>query len=169
MTTTTPASVTQGVTAMNWVRQMLTDMLATIPDDKLTHQPFPGANHALWIMGHVTVSDDYFLAAFANAGREHEDWEKTFGHGSTPSADAGDYPPADEVRSAMGRRRAALVAWIESMDAETLAEKMPDDWQTFSRTKGELPAGIGAHEGMHVGQLADVRKSLGMTPLMASE
>ncbi len=54
------------------------------------HQPVAGANHALWVVGHLAFADDLFLGAFDV--RPHKlpaDWHTgLFGQGSVPSAEA---------------------------------------------------------------------------------
>ena len=77
--------------------------------------------------------------------------------------------PNATVRSTLKERRAALLEWAASLDAETARERLPENWQAYAPTKGDLPAFMAAHESMHVGQLATIRKALGMKPFISSE
>ena len=81
MSTTTNATHAHGLIGMNWVHEQLEKMADTIPADKLLHQPVEGGNHTMWILGHVAVSDDYFLGTFSDQPRTLEAWEKMFGYG----------------------------------------------------------------------------------------
>ena len=38
---------------------LLMKLVADIPDEQLTVQPFPGMNHPAWILGHLAVAYDY--------------------------------------------------------------------------------------------------------------
>ena len=168
-TSTAPhATHAAGMTSLAAVRKLIGDMVDSLPEDKLCHQPFEGGNHALWIMGHCAVSDDYFRCTIGETGAATapEGWQEQFGHGSTPSADASTYPPAAEVRHIFDEARIAFTDWIESLDEAGLNKPMPDDWTGFAPNVAEFPAFVAAHEAMHLGQLMDVRKSLGMAPLM---
>lgn len=50
-----------GLSVLGFSRRALLGISEDIPASKLTFQPFPGANHALWILGHLAATDDYFL------------------------------------------------------------------------------------------------------------
>ena len=72
-----------GLHRLGVARQVTLLMLADIPHDQWCLQSIPGANHAMWIAGHVTVNDDFFLSRLA--GRETrcpEGWPALFGAGS---------------------------------------------------------------------------------------
>ena len=45
------------VALLEFTRKISNDILNGIPDDKLTHQPSPTDNHALWAMGHLAATD----------------------------------------------------------------------------------------------------------------
>ncbi len=57
-----------GLTALGFARQVTLGLLEDIPEDKLLHQLTPGGNHTVWVIGHLTVTDDDFLAKVG--GRE---------------------------------------------------------------------------------------------------
>ena len=60
-----------------------------IPKDKLTFQPVPKTNHALWILGHCAVSDEHFPKAMGADGGAALDpsWGELFCMGYTPVDD----------------------------------------------------------------------------------
>src|SRR5579872_3247515 len=51
--------------AYNWTQTALQAVFDGIPAEQFLHQPFPGANHALWTMGHLATVDQYFLKSLA--------------------------------------------------------------------------------------------------------
>ncbi|KPK45852.1 MAG: hypothetical protein AMK72_10460 [Planctomycetes bacterium SM23_25] len=57
--------LTNGVAMLEFARRVTLGLLEDIPEDKLFYQPFPGANHALWIIEHVAWDDSFFLTALA--------------------------------------------------------------------------------------------------------
>jgi hypothetical protein len=146
-------------------REITVSMLADIPEDKLLHQPFPGANHALWLMGHIAATDDNFAGLYdGGQGQLPEQYQKAFGMGSKPVADPAAYPPVAEVRQQLEATRRRLIAAVESATDAALAEPLPDDWKDFAPDKLAFLSSMAWHEGMHAGQLTVVRKSLGIAP-----
>lgn len=156
----------QILSAFEWTQTQLQNEFDGIPADKFLHQPFPGANHALWTMGHLATVDQFFLMNFA--GRDPVTFEKhktTFFAKSQPSPNAADYPPMDAVREYFQESRKAFRAWLESLDDATLSAPLPPEKQRFATTLGNLLARLVWHEGMHYGQLTVIRKSLGLAPI----
>jgi DinB superfamily len=154
-----------GLTVLAFSRQSLLTLAEDFPKDKLTHQPFPGANHALWLMGHLANADDFFMAELGK--KPMPQFEKTkalFFMGSKPTPNVKDYPPIEEIRSYLSSAREGLVSWFKSMPPTQLAAPLPEDWKPFAPTYGALMFSIAWHEGLHTGQLTTLRKSLGLSP-----
>ena len=168
MTTAPQTTQASGVTALAFVRNMLTQMLETLSDEQMLHQPVPGGNHALWIIGHLAVCDDMMRSmAGGGSSKASEEWTALFKDGSQPQPEASAYPPIAEVKAALEEWRQDLLDWFDSMDDAALLEPLDDEWKEFAPTRAALIASIAAHEAMHVGQLTVVRKSLSMKPVMA--
>ena len=162
MTTTTTSSACEiGKATLDLARIWTFKLTEGIPKDKLTFQPVPKTNHALWILGHCAVSDEYFVKTM---GPEtiilDASWGELFGMGSTPVDDPGKYPSLDEVTDGMGKAREALLEWFGSMDEAKLMSELPDDWKTFGPNFAGLMNSIAWHEGLHTGQLSAIRRAL---------
>jgi hypothetical protein len=130
------------------------------------HQPFPGANHALWTLGHLATVDQYFLMSLA--GRDGALFEKNkpvFFAKSQPSPNAGDYPPLESVRAYYESSRAERRAWMDGLDNARLTAPLPDKWQTFAPDLAGFFLRLVWHDGMHYGQLTVIRKSLKLPPV----
>lgn len=154
-----------GLVALEFARRTTLTLVEEIPQDKFCHQPFAGANHPLWNLGHLAVTDDYFMNELAQRQRGcPEGWWQMFGMGSEPKASLGDYPPIQEVQEAMHQRREEFIGWFKSMDEKALSGPLPDQWKGFARSYGALMSTVGCHEAMHAGQITVIRKSLGMKP-----
>lgn len=154
-----------GVAALGFSRRITTSLLGDIPEDRLTFQPVAGANHALWVLGHIGVADAFFLKEAA--GLETPDlnrWRSLFFAGSNPLPRLIDYPPASEVRRLFDCSRERLIAWAGSLSESQLAAPLPDSIRNFGGSPALLLGNLAVHEGLHAGQLTVIRKALGLTP-----
>ena len=161
----TTAGPQNAMHAMVFVRNWLKQLIDSLSDEQMLHQPVPGGNHALWIIGHLAWCDDLFWSQIGGfESTSPAEWKGIFGDGSTPSANASDYPPIDEMKRTFDRNRETLLGWLDGFDDAKLAEPLPDDWKSFAPTYEALIATMAAHEGVHIGQATVIRKSLGMKP-----
>ena len=162
MTATVNAFET-GKATMDLSRSCTLKMVEDIPPDKLCHQPAPGANHALWVLGHLACTDDFFATALG--GRESlidDAWNKMFGMGSKPQDDPSAYPSLDEILDLLKKTREAMLETFEAMGEEKLQEQTPEEWRVFAPTYAATMASVAFHEGFHAGQVSAVRRSLGL-------
>lgn len=163
MTTTTTCSAFEiGKATLDLSRGATLKMIDGIPQDKLTYQPVPKANHALWVLGHCAVSDAYFAKTMdaENAVEFDESWGELFGMGSTPVDDISKYPSLKQITDGMKRAREALIAWFGSMDEEKLHSALPEDWKMFGPNFAGLMNSIAWHEAIHTGQISCIRRAL---------
>lgn len=157
--------LTSGLWHLNFARQYTLSLMEDFPADKAVWQPFPGANHFLWNLGHIAVTDAYFVSRLGAARADlPASWEKLFGMGSTPTPSAGDYPTVKEVSEAMSRAHEVLVAGFAALSDSRLAEPLSRELATFAPTFAHLPASIAWHEGVHAGQIVALRKAIGIKP-----
>ena len=56
------ATLQASLIALGYSRNFVKAILAAIPEDKYCHQPCPGGNHTLWILGHLPSVDAGLLA-----------------------------------------------------------------------------------------------------------
>lgn len=165
MTTTISPALANGIASMEFTRGVFHKVLDATPEDKITSQPWTGANHALWNVGHIALTDNYFLTALS--GQESplpESWEGLFGMGSQPVDDASKYPSFEEVKEALAERRTALIDWLSSLSEEKLAEELPENLRGFAANHAALPGTLACHEALHVGQITACRKAFGLDP-----
>ena len=112
----------QLLAAFDWTDKAVEDLFAAIPVDQFLHQPCPGANHALWTLGHLATVNQYFLKTLAGRdGALFEKYKAMFFAKSQPSPDAATYPPIDVLRdyfqssqsriSQLGRSRFPTSSW----------------------------------------------------------
>jgi len=163
------------MTAVQLIRQalesgrwMLTAMLDGLDGRALVFRPAGGrGNHALWLLGHVAVSESH-IAAWAGAkikAAPPGDPAKV-AMGSTPVADPSAYPSKQELLDYAAAVRAAALKYLDKVKAADLdrpAVKAPD----FIKTRGDAWRLMAVHEMMHVGQLTVVRKELALPAVLA--
>lgn len=158
---TTAKQYTDGF--VRWTRVITLQLLNDWPADKWTFQRFPGDNHALWVMGHLAVTDAWIASEAGVAGAAvPEAYHKLFGMGSKPSANAADYPSADEVRSVFSEVRGKLLAWYESAGDAQLSASLKEKTGGFANDVLDAFNKIAWHEGWHSGQVATLRRALGL-------
>ncbi len=171
MTTSTTHStlLSTGLGGLEWTRNMAVNAIESVPADQRLFQPVEDAQNTLWIMGHYAWTDDAFLTMLS--GTETgipEAWTKMFGKDSEVCAKGEGYPSFDELRAAMDERRAAMIAWLESMDDDALLKPLPEELAGFAPHYAGLMCTMAAHEGMHIGQMLMIRKALKLVPLFSA-
>lgn len=154
-----------GIHHLEFTRGATLRLLDGIPPEKLCHQPVAGANHVVWIAGHITVTDRYMLVgACGGQSSVPAGWEKHFGMGSTPQAEPGSYPRYAEILEMLSVARSELVRHFRERSEAELSQSLPGDFARFAPNLGGLPFALAWHEGLHAGQITVVRRSLGMGP-----
>lgn len=137
--------------------------------EQLLAQPTAaGGNHALWILGHVAVSETGLLAkAVLDQDPAIEEQDRArFATGSTPTTDAADYPGVEELIARCQQARAQTLDTLDTLPEAEL-DAAPHAFEGFLATKGQALAFLAVHQAFHAGQLADCRRRLGRKPLMA--
>jgi uncharacterized damage-inducible protein DinB len=156
----------QLLAAFDWTDQAVEDLVKARPPDQFLHQPCPGANHALWTLGHLATVNQYFLKTLAGRdGALFEKYKAMFFAKSQPSPDAATYPPVAALRDYFQSSRTAFRGWVASLSDQQLTGPAPEEFQKFAPTLGNILMRLLWHEGMHYGQLTVIRKSLGLAPV----
>jgi hypothetical protein len=119
-------------------------------------------NHATWILGHLALT--MHRAADAIGGRERPvpfDAEP-FAFGSTPAARREAYPPLAEMVERFRRSLAGLVAIVREAGEEGLTRRIEWGRGRVPTTGRDLLLRMVFHNGLHCGQLIDMRRALGL-------
>jgi len=150
--------------ALGYARMQASD----IDDAKMNHQPFPGANTPLWILGHLAVCTDYGASVFGQPFKCPNDWHKSFGMKSLPAAVAAPFPKKDELLQALATGHERLTQLAIKADPAALAAPHTVEVlkNTPIKTVGDALAHLmTTHEMMHLGQLSAWRRAMGYAPL----
>lgn len=156
------------ISADNTLR--LTEALRAAP---LTF-PQPGArggdgNHALWTIGHLAVIESGMPDVLLGEDHPYEHWWPIFGPGTEPTSDAGAYPPFDEVLSVYRDSRSRNLALLESIGEaglDRVPKNVPSGFEDVMTSIGSTLQLIALHNMQHCGQLADLRRAVGLKRFM---
>jgi len=145
--------------------QLLTGDVA---DESMADQPFTGANHPAWILGHLRVSEDAALRLLDVESDCPSQWYDLFEPGTEPQPDRQSYPSKNELLVGLKKGHRQLVAAVRNVAAEDAARPNPVDvLQPWLATFGDVLAHVLAtHPAIHCGQLAAWRRGMGL-PIVA--
>lgn len=162
------SSVKHAVETMKFAHGMLDTMLATVPAEKSLHQVHPTSNHLLWTLGHLACTYAWFSGTIDAKGGAAlpESWGALFGMGSKPSSDAKVYPSLGEVRKGYDAAFAAYVKQVEGLSEADAWTATANDTGGFASSKVDAAYKCAWHDGWHLGQIADLRRALGLPPVM---
>jgi hypothetical protein len=150
-----------------WVRKISTDMLNGFPKEKATFQPSPTDNHVVWVLGHLASTDGWIGSVLDIPGTSvPESYAKHFGPGSKPTSNPKDYPPFEDVLKTFNSTREALLRWYSSASDAQLATSLKEKSGGFTSDPIDAAYKLAWHEGWHFGQVASVRKALGLPSVM---
>ena len=153
------------ISNLNWTRQCTEDIIKGFPENKLTFQTNETDTHVLWTLGHLILSDRWILSMVGGGEYEvPESYEKLFGFQSKAVASADAYPPIAELRRHFDESRRRLVAWLEQVDDDQLKKAVDDGGMGFAKTALDALSKQMWHEGWHAGQIAPLRRALGLKP-----
>jgi hypothetical protein len=130
------------------------------------HQVHPGCNHALWFVGHMANSDNFFLSLVApEKSVKLDGFAPRFGMGSHPTGEPDDYPPPEDVLGTMRERRRTLLNVLNDLSDDDLSRPTPAGSPDFLTDFAAVFEMANWHEAMHAGQLSVTRRALGHKPL----
>lgn len=135
------------------------------PEDWIV-RPAVEANHALWITGHLAVTDNRLTRLIdKNRMIDLSDWHPLFGKGSSPIDDLSAYPTPDEVLERLRERRENLLDVLQACSETDFNKPTPEGAPFFMPNVGYVFQMAAWHEALHTGQLTIIHRKLGKTPL----
>lgn len=149
--------------ARDWTRRIIADF----DDADWTFQPGEGLAHALWICGHLPVSQNalLFKRVFERSVLP-DDFIAPFKPGQPVApADSHPYPPLQTVLEQMEAVHQQTLDAVRNLSRTQLVEPAPGPEHPHFRDILGLVTHIGRHESFHTGQLATIRRLRGKTAL----
>jgi hypothetical protein len=156
-------SLPNALSIASFARSNIETLLKDFPASRWTHQPSPTDNHALWTVGHLASTDAWLGSVLGASGVSMpEGYDKLFGMGSKPLADAKAYPAPESVLAVMRANRAAILDWFAKASPADLSRSLADKTGGFMTDPADGLVKLAWHDGWHGGQLAGIRKSLSL-------
>jgi hypothetical protein len=122
-------------------------------------RPTSQSNPMLWIFGHMVATRVQLLALFGE--RFDTGWGDVFARGSA-LADPSGYPTRDAVQGASRDLNTRLYAKLALLTGADLAQPASRAFTPAVKTLADQIAFLTMHDTYHVGQLAYVRKAIGL-------
>lgn len=110
-------------------------------------------NSILWLIAHLTVSENWLLLVCTGGEKVSIPWARQFGLGSTIPVKE-DYPPVDEIMSKFEEVHKACINYVSSLSDEDL-QKPTTNGVTLGGedTVSSIIKHAVRHEGSHAGHL----------------
>ena len=137
--------------------------LSDFSDAEMMTRPCPGANHATWQLGHLTVAEGGLLNMVGEGlvqGPPAE-FAAKFSKETASKDDAGFFPKKAAVLEQFNKINAAVAAWAKTLKPEDLAKPTKGRMVDFAPTTGHVIALLSNHNMMHIGQFQVIRRKLG--------
>lgn len=139
-------------------------LVAGLTPEQAVAQPGGLVNHVCWAIGHLAVTSNVVMMELGGEMRFPEEWAPRFFPGTAITASVDDYPALDRMMEELESVHARLSAHLPTLSAEALAA--PPQMELVQRRfqqVGQFAAyAMTAHEGVHLGQIADVRRAIGL-------
>lgn len=153
----------RAIANLTWVHATTVKMTQDWPAAKETFQTAPTDNHLLWTLGHLAATYDWFRGLLVAGPSElPESYQKLFGYKSVPLADRAAYSSTAELRAAFDKTFASLVAAASALSADDAAKAPLSETGGFCADRLDAIDKAAWHDGWHAGQLAPLRKALGL-------
>jgi hypothetical protein len=156
----------QAVALLTWVRTVSNKLIGDWPADKTCHQNCPADNHPTWVLGHLASTDAWLGSELGFKASVPANYKEFFGGGSKPNPDPSKYPPFAEVKKHFDGTRAALIQWLKTAPDAALTKDLKEKTGGFTTDPIDAMHKVAWHEGLHMGQVATLRKSLGLPSVM---
>ena len=131
---------------------------AGVKPEDLWKRPTPQTNSMLWVFAHMAAVRGRLLNLL---GDNYDPGLSAFGRGAEVQ-DPGTYPSREQINEASGEVNARLFAKLATLTEADLAQEASGPLPPSVRTVADRLAFLAMHDSYHVGQLAYVRKALGL-------
>ena len=149
--------------ARSFTERLLEDFSGS---DSWVHQITSDANHALWFVGHMGVTDNFMISVLnPDLAFLPDGYAELFGIGSQPVGDYASYPDVQQVCEFMRSRRKVFLGILKNLSDEQLGAATPAGAPEFMVDFAAVFETAIWHEGLHCGQLTTTRRNLGFAPL----
>jgi uncharacterized damage-inducible protein DinB len=135
--------------------------IGDIPPDLWEKRPEGRANHAAFLALHLLDARCFILRLLGNPMTHG--FEEV-GKDATHLEDISDYPPPQGIADSWKRVSEDLMASVEAVGPEQLSGPAPHEFPVTDGSVFGAIAFLAQHEAYHIGQLAMVRRAVGLSP-----
>jgi hypothetical protein len=148
---------------LDFLREQVADVTAT----DMVAQPNGINNHPAWVIGHLTFACQLLGSVIGIPRWLPDDWDRRFGTGSVPVADAGLYETKEDALTVLSDAHARLTHAVEQLEDARLDEVFPVEAyrDVFPTIRHALTQVLVGHTANHIGQLSVWRRAMGLPPL----
>jgi hypothetical protein len=141
----------------------MTQYLKGLTDESLVVRPVEGAHHAAWQLGHLIVSERRMVEGVRKGSGVALPAVFEAAHDKDPSysRNVGFLPLAEYV-DLMTRQRELTLGLLREFPEADLALPAPEFMRAYAPTNASVFLSIASHELMHAGQIAVIRRRLGL-------
>lgn len=127
-------------------------------------QPGGLVNHACWSIGHLAVTSNVVLMELGGEMGFPEEWMERFFPGVPITGDVDAYPALGALMEQLESVHGRLASHLPTLSTEALAAppQMELVQRRFDQVGKFAAYAMTAHEGVHLGQIADLRRALGL-------
>jgi hypothetical protein len=146
----------------------LLEAVADFTADEFVQRPVPNANHALWQLGHLTISEDEMVSEMLTTPDRiaSASFQDSFTRGQASESTLAAFPPPEDVLALLKRVRERSCRWIESLATGGGRNPGPLRMRAYLPTADDVALAIQEHAAMHLGQIQVIRRRLGKRMLM---
>lgn len=142
--------------------RMVESTLADFSDDEMLVRPVPGANHAAWQLGHVTVSEEKMMRSVMGdllpALPAH--WKGRFGKEAHALDDAASFATRKELIDTWALIRTAGADWVKAQPDDVFIQPILAHFKFAGETIADMVNLQVGHMALHVGQFQVIRRKL---------
>jgi hypothetical protein len=151
--------ITELIRSFETTLKFMEQSVADLSEEQMVEQPTGVPNHATWTLGHIIFSCQGIAIELGQESWLPDDWESTFGYGSTPVSDLSRYPKKPEMLTLLADAAHRLRDTLVVLNESDLQQSLPDE--TFPTMGHLLVQVVGGHTAYHAGQLAVWRRAIG--------
>lgn len=142
--------------------------IADFSEAEMFTRPCPGANHAMWQLGHLICAEASMVNGVTPGAVQAipAGFEEKFSKDRATLDDPKEFPTKDELLAVVESVRCASVSWVKTLEEHDLVKPGPEKMRNFIPTIGIMVNLIPDHLAMHVGQLQVIRRKLGKPHVM---
>jgi hypothetical protein len=137
--------------------------VADLSDADLMVRPAPGANHAMWQLGHLIVSEKGLISALKPGSMPElpAGFEQRFTPETCKSDDPNAFVKKSDLIDALTKVRSATIKWATGLTLKDMDQPTPERMRQWVPTVGHLATMLPVHVAMHIGQIQVLRRKLG--------